>query len=168
MMTREDRQEALSLAYVHAVDAMCGMTHSSRSKDYGVDITLHEVQEGPKRYFESGVSLDVQMKSTSAVIETRTTISIDLPVKGYDLLRLETDQARILAVLVLPADETQWLRQNRAKLEIRKCVYWLSLRGRSPVSNRSSIRIDIPKQQLFTVDALREIMDRVRRKEKLT
>lgn len=168
MMTKEDRQEALSLAYVHAVAAMCGLTHSSRSKDYGIDVTLHEVQEGKQRYFESGMSLDIQMKSTASVTETRTTIDFDMPVRGYDLLRLETDQARILAVLVLSSDEMQWLRQTRTKLEIRKCVYWISLRGRLAVSNRSSIRISIPKSRLFTVDALREIMDRIRRKEDLT
>ena len=66
MMTREDRQEALSLAYVHAVAAVCGMTHYTPSKDYGIDLTLREVEYRGGRYTESGLMLDLQLKSTTS------------------------------------------------------------------------------------------------------
>jgi hypothetical protein len=168
MMTREDRQEALSLAYVHAVAAMCGMTHYVPSKDYGLDLTLREVDQVGKRFTESGLSLDLQVKSTASVAETRTAIGYDLSVRAYDISRAEVDQTRILALLVLPTSEDQWVRVTRTKLELRKCVYWVSLRGQPIVRNRSSIRIAIPKRQLFTPVALRAIMERVRLGEDLS
>jgi hypothetical protein len=60
MMTREDRQEALSLAYIKAVAAFAGMTYSVPSKDYGIDITLHEVRSRKRRYRQTGYNLEIQ------------------------------------------------------------------------------------------------------------
>ena len=163
----QDRQEAISLAYIHAVAAMCGMTHSVRSKDYGIDISLHEVGRRVDRFSETGMQLDLQVKSTSSVIETATAIYYDLTRQAYDDLRFPTDRHRILAVYILPSDERQWLRQTHAKLELRNCMYWLSLRKRPAVRNKRSVRIAIPKRQLFTVAALGAIMDRIRARESL-
>ena len=167
MMTREDRQEALSLAYIKAVAAFAGMTYSFRAKDYGIDISLHEVARRDNNLFELGLQLDMQVKSTTSVIETRSTIAYDLPIKGYDDLRFESAIPRILAVFILPPDEADWLRHSKTKLELRKCLYWLSLRGRPGVRNRSSIRVTIPKRQVFTPASLRWIMGRIGAKENL-
>lgn len=168
MMTREDRQEALSLAYVHAVAAACGMTHSARAKDYGIDLTLHEVLKENERFGESGRGLDLQLKSTTSAVETKTAFGFDLAVRAYDILRAETDRTRLLVVLMLPRDEGEWLRQTRAKLELRKAAYWLSLRGRPAVKNRSSVRVSVPKRNLFTPGAVRAIIEQIRRGEALT
>ncbi|QJW97083.1 DUF4365 domain-containing protein [Frigoriglobus tundricola] len=168
MMTRQDRQEVLSLAYVHAVAAMCGMTHSARAKDHGIDLTLHEIVRDRGRFTESGMALELQLKSTTSVAETKTDIGYDLSIRAYDILRAEIGQVRLLVVFVLPASENEWLRQTRAKLELRKCAYWVSLRGRSAVKNRSSVRIPIPKRQIFTPDAIRAIIERKKRGEELT
>ncbi len=160
MMTREDRQEALSLAYIHAVAAMCGMTHSTRSKDYGLDLTLYEVGQSHNQFVESGLSIEVQVKSTTNVVQTRKSIGFDLAVRAYNLMRFETSQIRLLAVMVLPHNDADWIRQTHKKLELRHSMYWMSLRGFPAVPNRSTIRVVIPKRQLFTPDALREIMKR--------
>lgn len=167
MMTRNDRQEALSVAYVEAVAAVCGMGVTRRVKDYGVDLTLHEVRQQEGRYFESALALDLQVKSTTAAVETRTAIGYDLAVRSYDVLRFESDQERILVVLLLPPDEDEWIRQTPSKLELRQGMYWASLRGLPPVKNRSSVRIRIPKRQAFTPVALRWIMAQIRSGEAL-
>ncbi len=167
MMTREDRQEALSLAYVHAVAAVCGMTYSTPSKDYGIDVSLHEVARRVGHYYETGLRIDAQVKSTTAVRETPTTIDYDLTVKGYDDLRPFAPVRRILLLSVLPADELQWVRQTPTRLSMQQRVYWISLRGRPSVKNRSSVRIAIPKRQRFTTDALREIMAAIQHGEEL-
>lgn len=167
MMTREDRQEALSLAYVHAIAAACGMTHSVPSKDYGIDISLHDVERRGDHFYQTGWQLDLQVKSATAVIETRTAIQYDLTRKAYDDLRFPSDRHRILAVCLLPHDESQWLRQTRLKLELRNCLYWVSLRDRPTVRNTRSVRIALPKRQLFTVAALGAIMNRIQAGEDL-
>lgn len=167
MMTREDRQEALSLAYIKAIAAMCGMTYSIPFRDYGIDITLNEVERRDHRFFQSGQSLDIQVKSTAALVEARTTVNYDLSIKAYDDLRLESPIRRILAVFLMPPDESDWLRLSKTKLELRKCMYWTSLRGQPAVRNRASIRVSIPKHHVFTPDSLRGIMERIRAREEL-
>lgn len=168
MMTREDRQEALSLAYVHAVAAACGMTHSVPSKDYGIDISLYDVERRGDHFSQTGWQLDLQVKSSTSVIETRSSVHYDLTRKAYDDMRFPTDRHRILIVCILPVDESLWLRQTRVKLELRGCVYWTSLRDRPAVRNKRSVRIAIPKRQLFTAPALGGIMRRIRLGEALS
>ena len=168
MMTHEDRQEALSRAYVHAVAAMCGMTYSTPSKDYGIDLTLREVSETRGRFTEAGLVLDLQLKSTTTIADAKTVFRYDLPVRAYDILRAVTKPMRLLVVFVMPGDEQEWLRQTHKKLELRKAAYWVSLRGRPAVVNRSSVRIAVPKPNLFTTDAVRAIIEGIRRGEELT
>lgn len=139
------------------------MTHSFPSKDYGIDLTLSEVvRRNNGRLFESAYRLDLQVKCTASVVETGTAIGYDLPIKAYDDLRFVSSVARILTVLVIPPDEADWLRQTGTKLEVRKCMYWLSLRGCLAVRNRSSVRVVIPKRQMFTPAALGGIMQSIR------
>jgi hypothetical protein len=167
MMTREDRQEALSLAYVHAVAAACGMTHSVPSKDYGIDLVLNDIREERHRFTESGWSLAIQLKSTASVVEMRAGISYDLPVRAYDALRATFPVRRILVLSVLPDDERQWVRYTHSRMELRQRAFWISLRGRPAVRNRSSLRLTIPKRQRFTSDGLRAIMASIERGEEL-
>ena len=115
-MTQQHRQEALSLAYIQAVAAMCGMTHSFPSKDYGIDIRLHEVERRGEQFFESGARIDIQAKSTTAFTITDTDLIYDLDAKAYEDLRIETKDARVLAVLVLPKDETKWGSSDKCVL----------------------------------------------------
>lgn len=167
MMTREDRQEALSLASVRAVAAACGMTHEKPSKDYGIDLRLNHIREEPHHFFESGLLLDLQLKSTTAVVESPTTVGYDLKVKGYNCLRFPSLNRRLLVLSVLPADESEWVRHTPTRLELRQRVYWVSLRGQPPVKNRSSVRITIPKRHRFTADGAREIIAAFQRGEEL-
>jgi len=48
----------------------------------------------------------------------------------YDDLRRETHASpRILAVLFLPPKVEDWLTHSHEQLVLRKCAYWVSLRG---------------------------------------
>ena len=67
----------------------------------------------------------------------------------------------ILVVLVLPEDETLWLSQTLAELLIRECAYWHSLRGVGPTTSVSRVRIAIPRAQVFSVQAVRQILNRL-------
>lgn len=168
MTTDPDRMEALSRAYLHAVAAACGLTYTVRSKDYGIDLTLHEVEERDGTYYESGVRLDVQLKSATRAVETAAGVGFDLDVRAYDLLRQPTQTDRILLLLTLPPDPDDWVRVKRSRLEILGAIYWASLRNRPAVPNRRSIRVTIPRQQLFTPEEPARIMGMARSKRRLT
>jgi len=166
-MTDAARMEALSRAYLQTVAAVCGLTFSLRSADYGIDLTLHEVVRRGNRHRETGLDLDVQLKSTTAAIWRTRTVSFDLTATAYDDMIRDTPKPRILALLVLPTAEAHWLKQFERQLRLGGAMYWLSLEGARPSANRRSVRIEIPRRQLFTPAALRRIMEALRNGQEL-
>ncbi len=168
MLTRNHRQEAMSRAYVQAVAGRCGLSCSVREFDYGIDLTLHDIARRGARRYETGYKLDVQAKSTTLASLNERFVLYDLPVANYDDLRA-TDAGcpRILVVLVLPEDEAAWINQTEEGLLLRHAAYWMSLRGRPSSGNRRSVRVELPRANLFSVSALSELMAKVKKQELL-
>ncbi len=163
MLTTPHRQEALCRAYVQAIAGQCGMSSSTPAPDYGIDLSLHDIAIVDEYRFESGLRIDVQAKATTRAGLTKAELRFDLAVRDYDSLRLVTDLVpRVLIVLVLPGAEEQWLNQTEGELVLRHCAYWSTLRGLPKTRNRKSIRVVIPRANVLSVDALREMMKRVR------
>lgn len=168
MLTRNHRQEVMSRAYVQAIAGRCGLTCSLRDFDYGIDLTLHDIRRRGNRRIESGFKLDIQAKSTTTPSRTATEVVYDLDVKNYEDLRdPNVGCPRILVLLVLPEDETQWTDQTEDHLLLRHAAYWLSLRGLAPTTNQKTVRVLLPRANLFTVPALETLMAKVRRREPL-
>src|SRR5438876_1110445 len=137
MMTRNDRQEALCRAYVHAVAALAGVTTSRPENDYGIDLSLRSVIQSGARHLDAKVTFDLQLRSTTRANVTETEIRYDLDVRTYDYLRQPSRVPCFLVVLVLPEDETHWLLQSVEELIVRHCAYWTSLES-APASAASS------------------------------
>ncbi len=168
MLSRNHRQEALCRAYIQAIAARCGLGTSFRDFDYGIDVTLHSINRRGRRLIESGFKVDIQAKSTTARNLTDTVVMYDLDAKAYDDLRdPEVGCPRILAVPLLPDEESSWTEHTEEGLLIRHAAYWMSLRGAGAVDNRKTVRVAIPRANLLTPDALSAIMNRVRRREPL-
>jgi hypothetical protein len=91
-----------------------------------------------------------------------------MEIKTYDDLRdPNVGCPRILVLLVLPEDELAWTEQSEDHLLIRKGAYWTSLKGRPTTMNTATIRVPIPRANLFSVEALNRLMDKVRKREEL-
>jgi hypothetical protein len=162
------RQEAASRVYVHAIAARCGLGCSFRDFDYGIDLTVHTIQRVGHRYVESGFNLDIQAKSTTTAVVTPTQVLYDMEVKAYDDLRdASVGCPRILVLLVMPDEETAWTEQNEDHLLLRKCAYWMSLKGMPATTSTARIRVAIPRANRLSVDALIRLMDKVRKREDL-
>jgi hypothetical protein len=163
LLTQPHRQEALSRAYVQAIAAACGMGYSLPNPDYGIDLTLEDIVVREQRRVPSGWKLDVQAKSTTLAAVAGANVKYDLGVRAYDDLRdPEAPCPRILVVLVLPEDESAWLAQSEAELILRRCAYWYALRGRGRTTRRRTVRLSIPRANVFSVEALRGIMGRLK------
>jgi hypothetical protein len=65
----------------------------------------------------------------------------------------------LLVLLVLPEDEALWLSQSPEELVLRHCAYWASLVGAEPTTATSSVRIVIPRSQVFSVQAVQTLMN---------
>ena len=168
MLTRNHRQEVMCRAYVQVIAGRCGLSCSLRDFDYGIDVTLHDIRRRGHRHMESGFNLDIQAKSTTTRSLTATEVVYDLDVKSYDDLRdPQVGCPRILVLLVLPEDENQWTEQLEDHLLVRHAGCWLSLNGWGPTANQKTVRVALPRANLFSVQALETLMGKVRRGEPL-
>jgi hypothetical protein len=162
-MTRNQRQEALSRAYVQVVAAQVGFSHTPRTTDYGIDLSLYAVARRENRYVETGIVLDVQVKSTARAAVESGALAYDLDVKPYDDLRdPAAHNPRILVLIILPADPADWLSQTEEGLTLRRCAYWQSLAGRGPTSRGRTVRLRIPRVNVFSPSALAGIFEHLR------
>jgi hypothetical protein len=92
-------------------------------------------------------------------------IKFDLDVPGYNSLRSTQIQApQLLVVLILPQDETEWLVADERSLAFKKCAFWSNLYGEPAVQNTSTVRVSLPRQQMFHPNALRDLMQRAHQK----
>ena len=148
-----DIKERLSVAYLAAVTARAGYQISHMLIDkQSIDATIRPIT-GRK------LSVDFQLKATSADCIENTHIVYDLPSNNYNhLVDIRCTALHYLMVLVLPRDEETWLVQDEQKLIISSCGYWIDLRGREPTSNKESVRIFLPREQIFDAGALQAIM----------
>lgn len=108
-------------------------------------------------------SLDIQLKATTSV-PSHTIDEFRYPLKrrNYDLLIEQTIIPRILAVLMMPNEEAEWLEVTPEQLIMRKCCYWVCLTGLPFKENNTSITVGIPKNNVLDIDALKMLMDRAR------
>jgi hypothetical protein len=120
-----------------------------------------QVQQRHHRYLDSRVQLDLQLRSTTIASMSEDEVRYDVDVQTYDYLRDASLIRALLVVLVLPEDEATWLSQSVEELIQRRCAYWDSLRGTGAVAATSSIRVRLPRTQVFSVKAVGEMLNRL-------
>ncbi len=144
------------------------MSTSEPRPDYGIDLTVNDIEAFAGHHAETGYKLDVQAKSTTLSRVSNTEVRYDLEVAGYNALRHPAPGCpRILVVLVLPEHEAEWLAQTEEGLTVRRCAYWVSLKGQGPTANRRSVRVVLRRANAFTASALRGIMNAIKAGEEL-
>lgn len=162
-----NRMEDMSVAYVKAICAKDGYTYGIENHDnYGIDCRIScpgKPSNDPECKRTSPV-MEVQLKSSYSSVEILPNgdVKYDLPARNYNLL---IDENRlipyILVLLVMPEDEHSWLSQTTDFLQISKCAYWACLKGREITNNKSTVRITIPSRNVFSPEALRNIMIKI-------
>jgi hypothetical protein len=167
MLPTNQQQEGLQRAYVRALAARAGVLCGEPREDYGFDLFIRGVDSNAHGYWDSGHQIDLQLKSTIRAAVRGTEIAYDLDVRAYELLRRPTPISSLLLVLALPEDSVNWLEQTEAELLMRGCAYWRCLRGEPSTSNESKIRVTLPRENIFSVLAIKQMMERLREGEQL-
>ena len=160
-MTPNRQKEQFSIAYTRAVAASAGFKISREevdddSIDVGVACTGgNDTVRSPR--------CDIQLKCTSNGIVTDDSVRFVLPLKNYNDLRASNLHVpRILVALLVPNVEAEkWLEQDEASLRLFKCAYWRTLRGEPETPNSSTVTVEVPRANVFGVDALKTIMSRI-------
>jgi hypothetical protein len=147
-------QEQFSKAFILATASMAGCSVAEpRPDDDSIDWTL-SCRLKPRR-----PKLDLQVKSTGDGTGTEAAIHYPLKRKNYDELTLEGLLApRLLVLVVVPVEPMAWLTASPEALVLRHCAYWVSLRGLPTTDNESSVTVQVPRENLFDVNALKALM----------
>lgn len=154
------RKEQFSRAYVQAVAACAGFAWSTPSvDDDSVDMILH--QRGGAGTIHSP-RVELQLKCKAAPSPADDAFSHAIKLKNYNDLRDERVLVpRILVVVLVPDDPSEWLEHSEAEMAMRRCGYWVTLRGSPPSENLTAQTIQIPREQMFTVQSVQGIMQRI-------
>lgn len=155
-------KERLSVAYVRTVTAKAGaMFLTSDGTEYGTDAIIQKVKLLPNgKYTASGWSFNCQLKATTDWIENKNEIIYDIEADAYNKLVCWEGTPCILILYRLPKDDTNWLLLDENVLQLRSCCYWIHLIG-LPSSNKSTVRIQIPRSQLFCPESVNYLLDTV-------
>ena len=97
--------------------------------------------------------------------ENETHITYCLKAKNYNDLQRGSTIPRILALLVLPSDENEWISWSIDQLLIRKCMYWVDLKKYPQSNNTSEVSLAIPKSNTLSAESLMAIMKNVAEEE---
>lgn len=157
LLTGPDQEEALSRVYAHAVAARAGYSTAEYDFDRdGVDLRI-QAGDGMRP------AIELQLKATVNLGDPRDGyVRFALKRRNYDLLIEETQTPRLLLVLDLPTDEHEWMTLTNDSLILRRCAYWLNLKGSPATTNTSSVTVSIPATNRFDVASLRNLMDQSR------
>jgi hypothetical protein len=166
LLTENDIKAELSYAYLHAVVSRAGFgceVTGRLSDGAGVDAVLRirERLVPPPSLVE--FTVDVQLKATSSEPVVRDDhYSFWLIRRQYDKLRMtEIRNPRILVVLFLPPEASQWMEQSVEAMLLRRCAWWVSLYDAPPTDNQTGQTVYLPRQNVFSVDGLRDLLTRL-------
>lgn len=162
------QQEEFSRAYVQAVSTVAGFAAYKPSvDDDSIDMVI--AKKGGSGTFRSP-RLEAQLKTHRVAGPAKGDFSFSIKQKNYDDLRIENPLVpRILIVVLLPNEVgnsiDHWIEQSEEELAMKHCGYWISLRGEpekiSSDKTNPRFTITIPQAQLFNVEQLRGIMQRI-------
>jgi len=168
LLTDNQVKEHLSLAFVHAISARIGCLFEATSTDMdSVDAKLSLKVSGPEVRFQTA-ELHIQLKATIVEpIPDGDFITYPLKIKNYDDLRKQCMVPRILVLLALPADATQWLESDTERLILRRCAFWASPARWAPTTNTTSVTIEIPRGNVFDCATARRFLEQIAREEEV-
>lgn len=168
-MDSNTQKEEFSYAYIRAVASVAGYTVENKQRamdNAGVDVTIEVPGEIGEILFPK---FDAQVKCTSSQnVFHSNYIKFPLEVKNYHKLRHEKPLTpQLLIVVLVPTDINGWINISEEKTLMKRCGYWISLKGRPKTENTTTITIDIPHENILTPFALSSIMSKIARKEEL-
>jgi hypothetical protein len=173
MLKENDRKAALSYAYLHTVAAAAGF--SCKEADRNLDKAGVDAQIDIDERMDPGIelrsfSLHVQLKSTSRrlpIVDGKLSYLLD--VGQYDKLRSTAVAIpRLIVLLTLPEDSTQWVSVSAQELVARHCARWTCIYGAPESANRRAATVRFDLNRVLTPAELRDIARRVVLEESLS
>lgn len=105
-------------------------------------------------------AIDFQLKCTyTHSPNSNGILKYPLKKKNYEDLRgTNFSRPKLLAVLCIPENCKQWLSSEPKGMNLYNKMYWFSLKDCGPTQNKKSVTIDIPPENILSVDAMKSFM----------
>ncbi|MCK4593437.1 DUF4365 domain-containing protein [bacterium] len=159
------QKEQFSYAYIRAVATVAGISITRPDVDDDkVDLLLKRTGGNGKL---KSPQFDVQVKCTHTISPDDEEFKYEMDVNDYNYLINQFMYPRIVIIVIVPEDVNDWLEQSNNELVLRHCGYWLSLEGKKRSNNLRTLTLEIPKINIFTVDTLINLMDKVAQGKRL-
>lgn len=156
------QKEEFSYSYIQAIASATGYAFQRTTTPLdrvGIDATITGLGVQGLMGFPQ---LYVQVKCTSRNVLEENHIRYPLKIKNYEELRNNYQYPPLILVVVLVSDNVdEWLHQSEEELCLRRCGYWVSLRGEPATQNKENVTVYLPRQNLFTANALKSLMQRI-------
>jgi hypothetical protein len=172
-LTENDIKAELSYAYLHAVAARAGFgceVTGRPSDNAGVDAYVRVKERLAENAKYTNFPFEVQLKATSktpALEADRYSFWLDDVVRYDDLRAQSAPMPKILVVLFLPTDASQWLEHTNEGVVTRRCAYWVSLWNAPASGNQTGQTVYLPKSNVLSVDGLRSLAQRLACEEEI-
>ena len=140
------QMEQLSIAYVSAIAADANWKVAEYNIDTGsVDGLLEPASRKTPGMFK------FQLKSTGKDVLKHNIIHYDLNVNNYnDMCWKGNTIPHILIIMLMPENSGDRVCQTVEELRLRHCCYWKSFEGIEESSNKETVRVKIPKDNVFS------------------
>lgn len=160
-MIESKQKEEISKSYLNALCAIKGIAMDvHQHDDDGIDVFLSKrIQRNSGSWFDA--QMRVQLKSTSSSSSYREQdqqYAYRLKLKNYNDLRKPATTKPYLFLLILPTLDTDWVTHSVEQIIIKRCMFWLDLKGKPDTKNTSSVTVHFPKANVVSPERLDEIL----------
>jgi len=169
MLTRNQIESELSLAYLHAIAAIEGFSVDVPHIDSdSVDAVIAGKGKIDSTSIKHSPKIEVQLKASFNVSFLASgDISFSLALKNYDDLRADTMVPRLLILFDLPILQSDWVTHFPDKLILQKCSYYVNLKNLPASTNAGHQTVNIPSTNILTPAVLKSLMIKASKLEDL-
>jgi hypothetical protein len=161
-MISSGNQEAISQCFLKAIAASADVATNFHPQDInsedGVLSKRVTLQNGSSIDVSVSFQLKTVFSSTNYHYDENHNLIYNLKAKNYQDLILNATHPRMLAVLVLPSNEEDWVRVSIEELVMKQRMYWVCLTGYPPTTNPESISVKLPADHILNSTELLRIM----------
>jgi hypothetical protein len=169
MLTSNLIKAELSHAYLKALAAVSGIS----VEDVRVDMDSVDAYLAFKGMISPDAALsspriEIQLKASSRnQVDSSGELSFVLPIGNYNDLRANSMVPRLLVLLNMPEDDSEWVSHTAEALILRRCAYYLNLKGSPESSNQTSVTVKFPVHNILDPASLKGMMVRAAKQEDL-
>lgn len=160
-MDIEKIKEDLSICYLKMISAVNGIALEQFHHDEdSTDVVIKKViKVGGTVPFNS--SIRVQLKATSSTSQytiSGDSVSYKLKVKNYNDLCMRSANPSMLALLVLPDDQNEWVNWTKDEVFLKGKMFWLSLQGKETSDNSATVTVKIPFENVLSTSSIESLL----------